>query len=109
MAIIATGYVWGLIKSENGWQSQLLFETDARITSFGQDEMGELYLVSDAGDVYKLAPKIIWSSLIHNRRIVISKHDACHWQAFFICSTMSLHTGGVEWLRKSGKSEDSLL
>ncbi len=52
-----TGYVWGLIKSENGWQSQLLFETGARITSFGQDEMGELYLVSDAGDVYKLARK----------------------------------------------------
>ncbi len=52
-----TGFVWGLIKSDNGWQSQLLFDTDARITSFGQDETGEVYLVSDAGDVYKLVRK----------------------------------------------------
>jgi len=52
-----TGKIWGLIKSANGWQVQLLFETGVRITSFGQDETGEIYLVSDAGDVYKLARK----------------------------------------------------
>jgi len=52
-----TGYVWGVINSMDGWQSQLLFDTDARITSFGQDETGEVYLVSDGGEVYKLVQK----------------------------------------------------
>ena len=52
-----TGYVWGLIKSVNGWQVQLLFDTDANITSFGQDEAGEVYLVADGGQVYKLVQR----------------------------------------------------
>lgn len=51
------GTVWGLILSEGQWQSQVLFETDLRITSFGEDEAGELYLVSDTGVVYTLAKK----------------------------------------------------
>ncbi|MDO8753092.1 MAG: PQQ-dependent sugar dehydrogenase, partial [Anaerolineales bacterium] len=52
-----SGYVWGLILADGGWQSQLLFETDARITSFGQDESGEIYFASDAGGIYVLAKK----------------------------------------------------
>jgi len=52
-----TGFVWGLIKSGNGWQVQRLFDTDANITSFGQDEAGDVYLVSDGGGVYKLIQK----------------------------------------------------
>ena len=49
-----SGYVWGLINVGGQWQDQLLFETGLRITSFGQDEAGEVYLVSDGGEVYKL-------------------------------------------------------
>ena len=52
-----TGNVWGLIHSGEQWQSQLLFETHVLITSFGQDENGEIYLVSDNGSVYELAGK----------------------------------------------------
>lgn len=52
-----TGYIWGLIKADNVWQSQLLFDVDANITSFGQDEAGEIYLLGDAGQVYKLVQK----------------------------------------------------
>jgi glucose/arabinose dehydrogenase len=52
-----TGFVWGLIKSGNGWQVQRLFDTDVNITSFGQDEAGEIYLIGDGGGVYKLAQK----------------------------------------------------
>jgi glucose/arabinose dehydrogenase len=52
-----TGTVWGVILSNGQWQSQVLFEPDLRITSFGEDESGELYLVSDAGNVYILARK----------------------------------------------------
>ena len=49
-----TGMIWGLIHSDSGWQSQLLFDLDITITSFGQDESGELYLLSDSGGVFRL-------------------------------------------------------
>lgn len=52
-----TGFVWGLIPSADGFQSQLLFQTDVNITSFGQDESGEIYLASDNGGIYILAKK----------------------------------------------------
>jgi glucose/arabinose dehydrogenase len=52
-----TAKIWGLIKLVNGWQAQLLFDADFNITSFGQDETGEVYLVTNGGEIYKLARK----------------------------------------------------
>ena len=52
-----TGQVWGLIRSGEAWQNQLLFDTDFTITSFGQDKNGELYILTDGGDVYVLDSK----------------------------------------------------
>jgi glucose/arabinose dehydrogenase len=49
-----TGMIWGLIQIDGGWQHQLLFDVDVTITSFGQDENGEVYLVSDNGGIYRL-------------------------------------------------------
>jgi len=50
-----SGLVWGLLRGpDGGWQNELLFETGARITSFGSDESGEIYLVDHTGNVYKL-------------------------------------------------------
>ncbi len=49
-----SGFVWGLIESSQGWQNQLLFETGYHITSFGQDEAGELYLADQGGAIYQL-------------------------------------------------------
>lgn len=50
-----TGLVWGLISSlDNAWPQQLLFETGANITAFGEDERGEIYLVDHNGSIYKL-------------------------------------------------------
>lgn len=49
-----TGFVWGLIQVDGAWQAQVLFDTDVNITSFGQDEAGEVYLVGDGGGIYKL-------------------------------------------------------
>ncbi|HTX91177.1 MAG TPA: PQQ-dependent sugar dehydrogenase [Anaerolineales bacterium] len=51
-----SGLVWGLIHAADGsWQSQVIFNTGAQITSFGIDEAGELYM-SDyrTGSVLKL-------------------------------------------------------
>lgn len=49
-----TGLIWGLIRSGDSWQKQLLFQVNQRITSFGQDESGELYFLSDGGEIFKL-------------------------------------------------------
>src|SRR5512139_886783 len=50
-----TGLIWGLIQTEGGWQNQLLFDLNVTITSFGQDTSGEVYLVSDNGDILRLS------------------------------------------------------
>ena len=52
-----TGYIWGLFFSNGGWQNQLLFETGGTITTFGQDESGELYFASDTGNIYQFIKK----------------------------------------------------
>lgn len=52
-----TGFIWGLINVDGQWQKQRLFDTDVNITSFGQDEQGELYLIGDGGGVYRLVQK----------------------------------------------------
>lgn len=49
-----SGKVWGLINSNGGWQSQVLFETGANITTFGQDPSGEVYLADRGGTIYRL-------------------------------------------------------
>lgn len=48
--------VWGLIRSDGGWQNQVLFGAPGTITSFGMDESGEIYIVTDGGQVFRLAP-----------------------------------------------------
>ncbi len=53
-----SGKVWGLQREANGqWMRSLLFQTNAHITSFGEDEVGELYLTDDLGGVYRLQPQ----------------------------------------------------
>ncbi len=54
-----SGNVWGLLHtSGTTWQSQKLFSTDAKISSFGVDEAGELYLADlDGGRILRLGPK----------------------------------------------------
>jgi len=49
------GRVWAAIHAADGkWQSYLWMQTAHVITSFGQDDAGELYLVDYKGGVYKL-------------------------------------------------------
>src|SRR5215216_3483673 len=52
-----TGLIWGLIRSNDGWQKQQQFDVDVTITSFGQDEAGEIYLLGDDGSIYRLSQK----------------------------------------------------
>jgi glucose/arabinose dehydrogenase len=52
-----SGTFWGLARgAEDNWRSAILAGTDIRLTSFGEDEEGELYLVDrSSGTLYHLA------------------------------------------------------
>ena len=54
-----SGWVYGLIHNPDGsWQSQMLFQSGVNISSFGQDDEGELYLLDhNNGVVLKLVKK----------------------------------------------------
>ena len=50
-----SGEIFGLIPKEDGsWESRVLYESSIRITSFGLDEDGELYVLDREGGVYRL-------------------------------------------------------
>jgi hypothetical protein len=49
--------MWGWSQCNGGGLNQPLFQSGMRITSFGQDEAGEVYLISDGGMVYQLVQK----------------------------------------------------
>ena len=51
-----SGRIWGLQKDGDAWTSQQLLDTTYNITTFGEDEAGELYLADAAtGDIYQLS------------------------------------------------------
>jgi len=54
-----SGTVWGMLRDKNGaWQSSQLFQTQTRISSFGIDSEGEVYLIDyQGGEVYILNKK----------------------------------------------------
>lgn len=50
-----SGEIFGLVQGGDGeWQNELLFSTGFLITSFGQDEAGEVYVLDRNGGVYQL-------------------------------------------------------
>jgi glucose/arabinose dehydrogenase len=50
-----TGYIWSLRRTASGaWEKQLFLESGLRISSFGEDPAGELYVVHHGGTVYQL-------------------------------------------------------
>ncbi len=54
-----SGLIWGLTRSGGvaanaTWESQLLFQTRAHITTFGQDQSGEVYFADRGGTIYEL-------------------------------------------------------
>jgi glucose/arabinose dehydrogenase len=53
-----SGIIWGLVRSSSTsgdhWQSKVLFQTKAAITTFGQDLSGEVYFADRGGTIYRL-------------------------------------------------------
>lgn len=49
-----SGIVWGLRHEVDGsWSQAQLLDSDTNISSFGQDEAGEIYLIDHRGNVYQ--------------------------------------------------------
>ena len=51
-----TGRIWSLVKFAGHWRLSLLRDTAYQISSFGEDDAGELYLVALSGAVYRFDP-----------------------------------------------------
>ena len=50
-----TGSIWGTIPDSTGeWVTQLLFESGTRISSFGEDAEGRIYLIDHGGTIFRL-------------------------------------------------------
>ena len=49
-----TGRIWGLARQGDLWRSEELLVSDARISSFGETEAGELLVVDYSGAVYTM-------------------------------------------------------
>ena len=53
-----SGRLWGLRRIENHWENQLLLETQHSISTFGEDEAGNLYLADlTQGEIYRIEGK----------------------------------------------------
>ncbi len=48
------GEIWGLSREGDAWKVSALLETDANITSFGEDQQGELYVVDQKGSIFRV-------------------------------------------------------
>ena len=49
-----SGTIWGLRPAGDSWEDFVLAETGFSISSFGEDEDGELYVVDFGGTVYAI-------------------------------------------------------
>ncbi len=49
-----TGNIWGLRQANGVWESELLLDSAHSVSSFGEDEAGNLYLVDYRGAIYQI-------------------------------------------------------
>jgi glucose/arabinose dehydrogenase len=54
-ADLCTGQIFGATESGGVWTSTLRFTSDTTVTTFGEDEAGELYVVHQSGTIHRLA------------------------------------------------------
>lgn len=53
-----SGKIWGLQYDGTNWQTQELADTSLNISSFGEDEAGNLYLANLGGDIYEITAAV---------------------------------------------------
>jgi glucose/arabinose dehydrogenase len=53
-----SGTIWGLLQAGGAWKSAVLFDSGMHVTSFGEDQNGEIYLLDQGdGSVHRLMKK----------------------------------------------------
>ena len=53
-----SGQIWGASESGEGWATVPLLSSELRISAFGEDEAGELYVADlGAGNIYRIVPR----------------------------------------------------
>jgi glucose/arabinose dehydrogenase len=63
-ADLARGRLWGLRNSGGEWQNEVVSRNTFRVTTFGDDEAGNLYLADyNQGDIYVLEDSVRWHQL----------------------------------------------
>ena len=50
-----SGRIWGVQRSGNQWVNRELLHTNLSVSTFGEDEAGELYVANHGGDIYLIA------------------------------------------------------
>ena len=50
------GTLWGLHSDGETWHNKKYFVSETNITSFGEDEEGEVFAVGHNGDIYRIEP-----------------------------------------------------
>lgn len=69
-----SGRLWAT-SEERGWQSTELLDTDLRLTSFGEDQAGELYVVDIRGKAYR----VVRANPIRRWLWRLRKYSLCLW------------------------------
>ena len=54
-----SGRMWALRRSGQEWQTALVADTPYRISSFGEDEAGEQFVVDYGGAIYRIADTVV--------------------------------------------------
>jgi hypothetical protein len=102
---LCTGRVWGLERQGAGWNNRLLAASGFNITTFGEDEAGELYAAHAAtGTIHRIETRpdllppcgrITFSEQHHTvpaggaaRSVLVSVEGVCGWTA----------TAAVDWI-----------
>ena len=50
-----SGIIWALLQTKPGeWTNTEVIESGLKISSFGEDEMGEVYVVDHGGGIFRL-------------------------------------------------------
>lgn len=61
-----SGRIWGLRRQGSAWENTQLLATDLQISSFGEDETGELYVLDYAGALHQVVdPTYQWPFNLH--------------------------------------------
>jgi glucose/arabinose dehydrogenase len=63
-----SGNVWAVQPQRAGWDNRLVLASQRQISTFGQDESGELYLADYRGDIYRITagPPLVSANAVVN-------------------------------------------